>query len=77
MRMLVLAGAVSAAMTLMQVEARAEGPWCARDSDGCTSCAYQTRAQCVASVSGTGGSCERNPSYSSSADARGRKTRSN
>jgi hypothetical protein len=78
MRMIVLAAAACVALTLALVEARAEGPWCILDTDGCTSCAFQTRAQCVASASGTGGSCVRNPAYSAaSADARARKQRTN
>jgi len=77
MRMIVLAAAACGALAFAHVEARAEGPWCLLDTDGCTSCSYQTRAQCVASASGTGGSCQRNPNYSSSADARTRKQRTN
>jgi hypothetical protein len=77
MRMIVLAAAACVALTFVLVEARAEGPWCILDTDGCTSCAFQTRAQCVASASGTGGSCVRNVSYSASADARARKPRTN
>jgi hypothetical protein len=60
-----------------QVEARAEGAWCILDSDGCTNCAFQTRAQCLASATGTGGSCVRNVNASASADARARKQRPN
>lgn len=77
MRIIVLAAAACVALAFTQVEARAEGAWCILDSDGCTSCAFQTRAQCVASATGTGGSCVRNPAYSASADARARKPRSN
>jgi len=78
MRMIVLAAAACGALAFAHVEARAEGPWCILDTDGCTSCAFQTRAQCVASASGTGGSCVRNPAYSAaSADARARKQRTN
>ena len=77
MRMIVLAAAACVALTFARVEARAEGPWCLLDTDGCTSCAFQTRAQCVASASGTGGSCVRNANSSASADARARKQRTN
>jgi len=75
--MIVLAAAACVALAFAQVEARAEGPWCLLDTDGCTSCAFQTRAQCVASATGTGGSCTRNPAYSASADVRARKQRTN
>jgi hypothetical protein len=77
MRMIVLAVAACVAVVFAQVEARAEGAWCILDSDGCTSCSFQTRAQCVASATGAGGSCVRNPAYSASADVRARKQRSN
>jgi len=73
MRMIVLAAAACVALAFALAEARAEGAWCILDSDGCTNCAFQTRAQCVASATGTGGSCVRNVSYSASADARARK----
>jgi hypothetical protein len=77
MRMIVLAAAACVALAFALIEARAEGAWCILDSDGCTSCAFQTRAQCVASATGAGGSCVRNVNYSASADARARKPRSN
>jgi Protein of unknown function (DUF3551) len=78
MRIIVLAAAACVALALAHSQARADGPWCLLDTDGCTSCAFQTRAQCVASASGTGGSCARNPAYSAaSADARARKQRTN
>ena len=60
MRMIVLAAAACVALAFALAEARAEGAWCILDSDGCTNCAFQTRAQCVASATGTGGSCVRN-----------------
>jgi hypothetical protein len=39
--------------------------WCALNGDrsGATTCYFQTRAQCEATISGIGGSCIRNPSY--------------
>jgi hypothetical protein len=77
MQPFVLAAAVCVALAFACSEARAEGAWCILDSDGCTSCAFQTRAQCVASATGTGGSCVRNVNYSASADGRARKQRSN
>lgn len=71
MRMIVLAAA--ACVALASTPAGAEGAWCAIDADGCSNCSYQTRAQCVASVAGSGGSCTPNPAFASAA----RKTRSN
>ncbi len=73
MRMILLAAAACVALAFALAEARAEGAWCILDSDGCTNCAFQTRAECVASATGTGGSCVRNVNYSASADARARK----
>jgi hypothetical protein len=75
--MIVVVAAASVALAFAHTHARADAPWCARDSDGCTNCGFQTRAQCLATVSGMGGSCERNPSYAASADSRGRKQRNN
>jgi hypothetical protein len=46
--------------------ARAQNyPWCAEGGfkDGARSCGFTTREQCMAAVSGVGGSCERNPTY--------------
>jgi hypothetical protein len=55
-------------------EASAQGtysyPWCSIDSGGASgrsggspSCAYDTREQCVATMSGIGGYCVTNPQY--------------
>ncbi len=76
MRMIILVAAACMVVASAHV-ARAEGAWCARDADGCTNCGFHTRAQCQATVAGTGGSCERNAGSSPSADLRGRKQRSN
>ena len=42
-------------------------PWCAvysgKDSSGAMSCYYATYAQCMATMSGIGGSCIRSPYY--------------
>jgi len=77
MRVIVLAAAACVAFAFADTQARADGAWCARDSLGCTNCGFHTFAQCQANVSGTGGSCERNPNRVASADARGRKQRNN
>jgi hypothetical protein len=70
MRTIVLAAAACFVLASAHVSARADGPWCARDS-------FQTRAQCVAYLAGVGGSCDRNTAQVASADARARKPRSN
>ena len=43
-------------------------PWCALyyNGDGVTTCAYETEAQCRMTVSGIGGSCQKNPGYNPS-----------
>jgi Protein of unknown function (DUF3551) len=76
MRMIVLAAAACLALATAHTQARAEGGWCAVDADGCSNCSFQTRAQCQATVAGSGGSCAPNPAFASAA-ARARKPRSN
>jgi hypothetical protein len=77
MRTIVLAADACFVLASAHVSARADGPWCARNSLGCTNCGFQTRAQCVAYLAGVGGSCDRNTAQVASADARARKPRSN
>jgi hypothetical protein len=77
MRTIVLAAAACAVLVFADIPAHADGAWCSRDALGCTNCGFQTHAQCMATVSGMGGSCERNPNRVASSDARGRKPRSN
>jgi len=77
MRVIVLAAAACVAFAFANTQARADGAWCAVDALGCTNCGFHTHAQCLANVSGTGGSCARNPSHVASSDARGRKQRNN
>jgi hypothetical protein len=41
-------------------------PWCARygsDMGGASNCGFSTLEQCLATISGIGGFCERNPFY--------------
>ncbi len=40
-------------------------PWCAKyyDRSGIFSCAFATYGQCMATISGVGGLCMQNPSY--------------
>jgi hypothetical protein len=77
MRVIVLAAAACIAFAFANTQARADGAWCAVDAIGCTNCGFHTHAQCLANVSGTGGSCARNPSRVTSSDARARKQRTN
>lgn len=41
-------------------------PYCANYTYGSESCSFSTLAQCRAAISGVGGSCDVNPSYSGS-----------
>jgi hypothetical protein len=77
MRTIVLVAAACVALGFADIPAHADGAWCSRDALGCTNCGFQTHAQCMANVSGVGGSCERNPNRVASSDARGRKPRTN
>ena len=63
MRRLVLVAATLAALPLTCIDARADGSWCAYDNDGGTNCGFNSYAQCMADISGIGGSCGPNPSY--------------
>jgi len=69
MRMILLAAAACVAIAFANTAARA--------SLGCTNCGFHTHAQCMANVSGMGGSCERNLNRVASSDVRGRKQRNN
>jgi hypothetical protein len=60
--------AVAASAWVAPAPAQAAGyPWCAQYGSpfggGGRNCGFSTYRQCVATVSGIGGSCERNPFY--------------
>ena len=67
MRSVFVAATVGAAVLAMSQAGQAQSPysyrWCALNGDrsGATSCYFETRAQCEATISGVGGSCIRNP----------------
>ena len=54
-------------------------PWCAHysgnDVGGAISCGFSTREQCMAAVSGVGGTCEMNVNWSPSAPAQPRTSK--
>ncbi len=58
-------------------EARAWHPWCATyaDRSGITECSFTTFQQCLATVSGIGGSCGANPFAPPGVDRRPRHKR--
>jgi hypothetical protein len=46
-------------LPLTNVYARAQGPWCARDSKGGTNCGFHSYEECRANVLGIRGYCDR------------------
>ncbi|MBI1202984.1 MAG: DUF3551 domain-containing protein [Rhodopseudomonas sp.] len=64
MRKLIVLSALMAALPLMTAgHAVAQTyPWCANSGDN-VSCLSSTYQQCVATVHGNGGTCDRNPRY--------------
>lgn len=68
--------AVAGTLASMPTPARArEYPWCAQYSErtgGGRNCGFVTFRQCLATVSGAGGTCEPNPRYT---NGRGRRER--
>jgi hypothetical protein len=66
MRKFILVAAALAALPLTSGDARAEGSWCAYDVRGGTNCGFHSYAQCMANISGIGGTCSPNPAYQSS-----------
>jgi hypothetical protein len=57
--------AVAGSAWTARVRAEVQYPWCAeyRGRVGGTNCGFVTYRQCVATISGVGGSCYRNPAY--------------
>ena len=60
MRTVILLVAALAVVPLTNVDARADGAWCARDSKGGTNCGFHTYEECRANILGIGGYCDRN-----------------
>lgn len=74
MRMIVVA---AAALSLSGTDARADGPWCARYTNGGgNNCGFYSYEQCLATVTGIDGYCAQNLNYPMS-DARRRNWRDN
>jgi hypothetical protein len=58
--------AAAATFVVPSAKAEAEYPWCAqygRFGTEATNCGFSTRQQCLATISGIGGYCVRNPRY--------------
>jgi len=60
MRTMVLAAGAFATLSLLTIDARADGAWCARDPKGSTNCGFYTFAQCEVTCRGC---CAPNPDY--------------
>jgi hypothetical protein len=64
--------AIAAMAALARPAAAIEYPWCAQysggDDGGGRNCGFSTIEQCMATVSGIGGGCERNLFYNGSAE---------
>jgi hypothetical protein len=63
MRTIVVVAAALGALSLTSIHARADGAWCAYYTKGATNCGFHSYAQCLATVSGIGGSCAPNPAF--------------
>jgi len=74
MRTILLALGALAAAAMINTEpadAQQQGDaWCAEMPDYATECTFPSRQQCEADVSGLGGFCYENPTYSDSASRR-------
>ena len=75
---LLAALAVAALTALTRPAAAIEYPWCAQYGgmdDGGRNCGFSTLEQCMATVSGIGGGCERNLFYTGPAGRPAKRTR--
>jgi hypothetical protein len=69
---------VVSALTLTSVHAHADGAWCSDYSNGGgMNCGFHSYEQCMANISGIGGSCERNLNYQATTESSRRKKRNN
>jgi len=63
MLLMVLSGL---ALSIIPAQAQIYYPWCANyggDMGGVSNCGFVTREQCLATISGNGGTCDPNPFY--------------
>jgi len=72
MRTIVLVAAAIVALPLTINQAKADGPWCANYVKGATNCGFYSYAQCMATISGIGGSCSPNPAFAGNSRQRSR-----
>jgi len=72
MRLLLFAlGALFAAALIATPAAAQNYPWCSNfaDGDGGTNCGFTTHEQCMATIGGSGGFCQKNDWYKPAAAA--------
>jgi hypothetical protein len=64
-----LPGKVAMVMAVMGAPAQAQNyPWCSNFADGAgTNCGFPSLEQCMITIQGSGGYCDRNTQYKSSA----------
>ena len=70
--------AIAALAALARPAAAIEYPWCAQyggKGDGGRNCGFSTFEQCMATVSGIGGFCERNSFYTGPAERPAKRAR--
>ena len=60
MRTVILLVAALAVLPVTNVDARADGAWCAPNSKGGTNCGFHSYEECRANILGIGGYCDRN-----------------
>jgi hypothetical protein len=75
MRTIVLAAAALATLSLTSIDARADGSWCSYYFKGGSNCGFHSYGQCMANLSGIGGSCSPNPGYQAYNGNSGRRAR--
>jgi uncharacterized protein DUF3551 len=71
MRMTVLTGVALLAgyAAIPTPAAAATYPWCARFATMAGECSFETREQCIETLSGIGGICHQNPGYAGASSA--------
>jgi hypothetical protein len=78
MRTIPLIALTFAALSLSTAGAHADGTWCANYSNQSGSnCGFYSFEQCLATVSGIGGFCQRNPFSANAPEPRRRYRRDN
>jgi hypothetical protein len=77
--LLVAAGAITVMASFTQPAAANEYPWCAQyngeDGGGGRNCGFVSWEQCMETVRGMGGDCERNLFYKDPTEHRAKRTR--